>query len=352
MRRTLFGFDQRRPGDAAQDAESHQRLSAVPKRRAFRDAGIAVRRDRRNPFLSAKRRTRPKVAFFVGWALFGYSWPMSATVVTVGYGYAQPRRQERALIWGLFLSLALHALALLGLPQRSLSLPTPKTEPVLRARLVPAETAPAKPSASSQLRPKAKPSPKPQPQRHPRPKPVPRKPARAARPAPIEPAPAPVPRMTVPNKPAQVAAKELAPAASITEDSGELQSEPAKAAPAIQAPASAPQTKGIGQGGSEIDKRILEEYRLALIAATRRYKRYPGIAMEKGWQGRAVVRMVIGANGMLASATIKTSSGYEILDKEAMAMLKKGKTTVPIPAKLRGREFHIDVPVIFNLEGF
>ena len=84
--------------------------------------------------------------------------------------------------------------------------------------------------------------------------------------------------------------------------------------------------------------------------ATRRYKRYPAKAMENGWQGRVVVRMVIGANGMLVSTSVKTSSGYEILDNQALDMLKKGKTTVPIPASLRGREFAIDVPVIFNLE--
>lgn len=89
---------------------------------------------------------------------------------------------------------------------------------------------------------------------------------------------------------------------------------------------------------------------MALIVATRRYKRYPAIAMEKGWQGKVEVRMVIGANGMIASASIKASSGHEILDNQAMDMLKKGKTTVLIPASLRGREFSVDVPVIFSLE--
>jgi len=83
--------------------------------------------------------------------------------------------------------------------------------------------------------------------------------------------------------------------------------------------------------------------------ATRRYKRYPALAMEKGWQGRVEVRMVIGANGMLASTSIKASSGHAILDNQAVDMLKKGKTTVQIPASLRGREFSVDVPVIFDL---
>jgi periplasmic protein TonB len=62
------------------------------------------------------------------------------------------------------------------------------------------------------------------------------------------------------------------------------------------------------------------------------------------------VHMVIGANGMIASASIKTGSGHDILDNQALDMLKKGRTAVPIPASLRGREFSIDVPVIFNLE--
>ena len=94
----------------------------------------------------------------------------------------------------------------------------------------------------------------------------------------------------------------------------------------------------------------MEQYRLALIVAARRYKRYPAIAMEKGWQGRVEVRMLIGANGMVVNASIKTSSGHEVLDNQALDMLKKGKTTVPIPLALRGREFSIDVPVIFNLD--
>lgn len=124
---------------------------------------------------------------------------------------------------------------------------------------------------------------------------------------------------------------------------------PGAAGSALPAPVGVT-TEATAKSGSEADKGTLERYRLALIAATRRYKRYPAIAMEKGWQGRVEVRMVIGANGMLVSASVKSSSGHEVLDRQAVGMLKKGKTTVPIPANLRGREFHIDVPVIFNLE--
>jgi hypothetical protein len=53
---------------------------------------------------------------------------------------------------------------------------------------------------------------------------------------------------------------------------------------------------------------------------------------------------------MIACASIITSSGYDILDNQTLDMPKKDKTTVPIPAILRGREFNIGVPVIVDLE--
>lgn len=150
------------------------------------------------------------------------------------------------------------------------------------------------------------------------------------------------------------------------EKSAPPETAPEPAAPATGAPGASTgassQTRPAPQGqagvrgdakaksGSEIDRRTLEQYRLALMAAAGHYKRYPAIAMEKGWQGRVDVRMVIGANGMLAGASIKASSGYAILDNQAIDMLRKGKTTVQIPASLRGREFSLDVPVIFRLD--
>jgi len=153
----------------------------------------------------------------------------------------------------------------------------------------------------------------------------------------------------MPAEATKTAPTEAAPAAPAAAVASAPPVAPGQARFAPQAPAGAT-TEADARSGSEADAGTLEQYRLALIVATRRYKRYPAIAMEKGWQGRVEVRMVIGANGMIASASIKTSSGHEILDNQALDMLKKGKTTVEIPARLRGREFSIDVPVIFNLD--
>jgi protein TonB len=259
---------------------------------------------------------------------------MSTSTATAGF--SQLLTQERALLWCVLVSIVLHALVLLGMSRREAPAPPSKTLLVLTARLAPLAPAPQPPAQA------------PQPERVP---PQAPKPAPALRPAPTTPVAAPAPSVPTiaPAEPAKTAPTEAAPAPSAP-DSTAQPAAPVQAKPAPQAPAVVPGAEATAKSGNEADKGTLEQYRLALIIATRRYKRYPAIAMEKGWQGRVEVHIDIGANGMIASTSIKSSSGHDLLDNQALDMLKKGKTTVPIPANLRGREFSIDIPVIFNLE--
>jgi protein TonB len=98
------------------------------------------------------------------------------------------------------------------------------------------------------------------------------------------------------------------------------------------------------------DAGLLEKYRLALIDAAKRYKRYPIRAVEKGWKGRVEIRLVVGPNATIKSTLIKRSSTYQILDDQALDMVKKSTRAEPIPSALRGREFTLDIPVIFELQ--
>ena len=100
----------------------------------------------------------------------------------------------------------------------------------------------------------------------------------------------------------------------------------------------------------EVDANLLERYRLALIDAARRYKRYPISALERGWQGRVEVRLVVGSSGEIRNALIRKSSNYQVLDDQALDMVKKGTGREPIPPALHGREFTLDIPVIFELQ--
>ena len=103
-------------------------------------------------------------------------------------------------------------------------------------------------------------------------------------------------------------------------------------------------------GAATVDEGSLAQYRLQIISAARKYKRYPRVAMDNNWEGDVVVRMVIGANGMISALSIKTSSGHEVLDQQALDMFKKAKPMVQIPPSLRGKEFILELKAIYNLK--
>ena len=102
--------------------------------------------------------------------------------------------------------------------------------------------------------------------------------------------------------------------------------------------------------GEASDPLTLGQYRLTIIAAAKRYKKYPRLAIDNNWEGQAEVRMEIGADGAMGSIRIKTSSGFDSLDQQALEMIRKAKPLAPIPAALRGKGFTVDVPVLFSLK--
>ena len=98
-----------------------------------------------------------------------------------------------------------------------------------------------------------------------------------------------------------------------------------------------------------LDAGTLAQYRLAIISAARRYKRYPRAALDNNWQGRVEVRMVVGANGAIAALNVRSSAGHPVLDQQALEMIERAKAAAQVPPALRGREFTVDIPVIFSL---
>ncbi len=70
----------------------------------------------------------------------------------------------------------------------------------------------------------------------------------------------------------------------------------------------------------------------------------------RGWQGIVRVELQIDATGNVTSTTIAESSGFEILDKQALEMVRKASPLPLPPESLRGKEFTIVVPVSFKLE--
>jgi protein TonB len=146
-------------------------------------------------------------------------------------------------------------------------------------------------------------------------------------------------------------AAEAAPAPDVAKPSPALR-EPQPVAPqsgALARAAPPPLPASSALSAPSVDADALARYRLQLIGAARRYKRYPRAAMDNQWEGSAEVALVIGTNGRIREMTISSSSGHAVLDQQAIDMFRKAKPLVPIPAALRGREFRVTLKAIYSL---
>lgn len=216
-------------------------------------------------------------------------------------------RQLRMLYGCLCVSAALHGLAMLSLPGFHIA-SRPDAAAVLTALLEPSSAAVPAPAS-----------------RRPR--------ERSAE------VPAPLPPLPMPLDPAPAAEPRAAePAAQ--------EQQPAPVAAAAHAPAEAP-----AMLQESVDPSLFDAYRLALINAAKRYKRYPVQAMERGWEGRVEIRLVVDANGAIKSALVKTSSRYQVLDDQALEMVRRAfRALAQVQPAPRGSEFTVDVPVVFELQ--
>jgi len=223
---------------------------------------------------------------------------------------------NRAFGYALLASILLHALLLFALPAlRELAAQLPPATGTLVARLV-------------QAQPKTEPAVPVEEMRKP---PVPEKRPAAPRPV-LRPAPAPVAAPV--QQPVPAAASEPAPPAAAV-----------PATPAAPGPVARVEARPAVDSG--IDPLAVAKYRIAMIGYAHRFKRYPRAAIDNNWTGEVVVRMTIGADGKIAEMGIKSSSGYEILDRQALEMFKITKPFVQLPPQLAGRQFELEIPVIY-----
>lgn len=81
-----------------------------------------------------------------------------------------------------------------------------------------------------------------------------------------------------------------------------------------------------------------------------KHKQYPRIAQMRGWQGEAMIDLQIDGNGKVLSSKIHTSSGHEVLDKQALEMVARAAPFPLPPEALRGHAFTLLVPISFRLE--
>lgn len=233
----------------------------------------------------------------------------------------------------LLVSLAIHLATLAMLPSweaqmhRKAEQLTVELQPAPPQPLPPPEPPKPEPPKPEPVKPKPTP-PKPLP----RPQPVP-KPEVRSEPAPPPP-PAPVESPPPPPEVIAVAPKSAEPPPTFV---------------APPPPPEPPPPKPQGPSEQDIDA-ARNAYGTLLSREFAKHKQYPRIAQMRGWQGIAKVELHLDSDGRITSSSVSESSGHEILDKQALEMVRKASPLPPPPEALRGRAFTIVVPVAFRLE--
>lgn len=148
---------------------------------------------------------------------------------------------------------------------------------------------------------------------------------------PAEPANAPVNAALTVERPAAAASANSAPAVAAAPTPVE----------AVAAPRSAPVAPASDW---------LAAYRAQLAAIFARRQEYPRLAAARGWEGEVRLRLRIARKGTLLDVALDRSSGFEILDRHALALPAALGNLPPLPEGFEAGEIQVVVPIHYTLK--
>jgi periplasmic protein TonB len=93
-------------------------------------------------------------------------------------------------------------------------------------------------------------------------------------------------------------------------------------------------------------------YRDYLLQVRRKIEQrwsYPPQAIAEQEEGNAVIRFTIDANGNLSGYDVMTTSGSEILDQGALAVVKAAAPYAPLPAEFNLSRLHITATFSYRM---
>jgi len=76
---------------------------------------------------------------------------------------------------------------------------------------------------------------------------------------------------------------------------------------------------------------------------------YPQEAQRWRWTGTALIAVLVGANGSVKDVSLGKTSGFRVLDEQALAVVKR-VSKLFVPLRLRGRDIAVTIPVGFYLQ--
>ena len=113
---------------------------------------------------------------------------------------------------------------------------------------------------------------------------------------------------------------------------------PASPAPSAAPAASAASAPSQGPG-----------WQTALLGRLQQAKRYPDLARTRREEGVAYLTFTMDRAGRVLSARIARTSGWEALDAETLALVRRAEPLPVPPAEMPGATIVLTVPVSFTL---
>jgi protein TonB len=86
-----------------------------------------------------------------------------------------------------------------------------------------------------------------------------------------------------------------------------------------------------------------------LFSHLRRFSRVPPEARQKGISGTATVTFTVDAGGRVLSASLSASAGAPILDREALAIVRRASPFPPMPQGLGQSRMTVRAPIRFDV---
>ena len=164
------------------------------------------------------------------------------------------------------------------------------------------------------------------------------------------------PAATLPPKARQQEAAAVHRSASrVTQPAGPAnvpaQTSPADAAPGSEAPTAAQSVAEVGRTETPARQQgdLLAAYRQRLAELLARGIEYPRVAALRGWEGEVRLRLKVARRGNLLGVALDRSSGFDVLDQHALALLAGYGDLPPLPEALEAGEIQVIVPIQYKL---
>lgn len=94
----------------------------------------------------------------------------------------------------------------------------------------------------------------------------------------------------------------------------------------------------------------MSEWSKTLVELLTKSKRYPPDALDHRAAGTVIVSFAIDRTGRLLESHIKKSSGFDLLDNEAIDALNRAQPFSPLPTEYPQTQIKLDIPMSFTFE--